>query len=49
MIHEAKVKFHTFDIFNFTRKQDARNIKLEEEIELYVMVDRHYVSFLFDK
>jgi hypothetical protein len=48
MIHEAKITFHNLEYFSFTRKQDATSFKLGTEYDLYVMIDRIYLSFLVD-
>ncbi len=48
MIHEAKITFHNLEYFNFTRKQDATSFKLGTEYDLYIMVDRIYLSLLVD-
>lgn len=48
MIHEAKITFHSFQYFNFHRKQDAQNYKLGTEYSLYIMFDRNNLSFLID-
>ena len=46
MIHEAKIKFHSLEFFNFTRKQDANNYKTDTEYDLEVMFDRINLTFL---